>query len=126
MAKIGDFAKGEPAFPDAEYTKAEDLVSTDKNKINLKIEALALRKGVQQGVPSEYFIVLANANGKKVSFSCGSTVVMDKLNKAIAHFKLKVNEESGMVTFPETIDCNLVEVKSKKSGRVYMDLVSDE
>ena len=104
-----DFVKFEPDFPNSEYLKGEELIGK-----TLEIKAVVLKKGET----SEYFVILANVDGKEISFSNGGAVIVDKLKLACKEFKMPclINER---VTFPEEIRAKLVYKMSPTSKRMY-------
>lgn len=112
MAKIGEIIKTEPAFPDAEQTKAEELVGK-----KLKLLGFAHRTGMQ----GEFLVVLVKVGNKLVSFSNGGKVIMDKLGRLARHYKVE-KDSSDVVRLPEEVEATLTYVKGKKSGMSYYDL----
>tara|TARA_Y100000296_G_scaffold87211_1_gene130616 strand:- start:810 stop:1148 length:339 start_codon:yes stop_codon:yes gene_type:complete len=111
MVGIGDIVKSEPVFPDSESVKSESLVGKE-----LSIKAMSEREGDK----GQFLIVLATVEGKEISFSCGGVAVVGKLRQVKDHFKLEA-DDSGVFTFPETVEVTFVERKSQ-GGRNYYDL----
>ena len=116
MAKIGDYVKLEPVFPEAEVVKSDDLVG----------ELLTLKAFAElQGSDNKYLVIEALNKKNLISFSNGGSVVMTKIKKLAEHFELKP-DDAGICRFPEDIECVFVKKKSKSSGRMYHDLVDTD
>jgi hypothetical protein len=80
--KYTDFDnKVEPVYPNAEQKKSVDLVG----------ETLIFKEYKELvGDNGTYFVILCEQNGKEVSFSCGSAVVMKQISKAREEKKLPI------------------------------------
>lgn len=112
MVKIGDIVKVEPVFPDSEVVKGENVIGKSLN---------ILAFGTREGLNGKFLVVLAKAGSKKISFSVGASVVVEKLIKIQKHYNIEANPE-GIVIFPEPVETTMIEVKSKKTGLNYYDL----
>jgi len=110
MAKIGDIVKDEKVFEDAEQVKCSAIIGKD-----IVIEAVCKRIGET----GDYLIVQAQCEGKKISFSCGGRVVVEKLNKVATSFEQAITDQ--ILVLKEIVEARIVEVKSNE-GRVYYDL----
>ena len=113
MRKISDVIK--PAFPNAEYAKAETLMNEP-----LLFKGYSLNKSDKGG----FFTVLVQHDKKDKCFSCGGKVVMDKLRKVAELDKVKPTEE-GITMFKEVLQGKLIEVESG-SGMTYYDITDVE
>ena len=110
MRKVSDVIK--PAFPNAEYAKAEDLMDEP-----LLFKGYSLNKSDKGG----FFTVLVQHDKKDKCFSCGGKVVMNKLQRIADIDKVKPNE-NGITMFKEVFQGKLIQVESG-SGMTYYDIV---
>lgn len=110
--KIGDVVKTEPAFPNAENVKGETLVDKE-----LTIKGCATRTGGD----GDFLVVLADVEGKEISFSNGGKVIMDKIAQLCKADGVEPDKETGVVMLKEPTTAKLIQTKSKE-GRFYYDL----
>lgn len=97
IKKFSDVVKNDPVYPDSEYIQDKKELIGKTFIINEFTEV--------EGGDGNYAVVLAEKEGKKISFSIGG-VVYDQLIKAKDKLPLEVE---------------LIEQKSK-AGRVYFTL----
>lgn len=110
IKRISDVIKDE-AFEGVEKVETKNLIDKE-----IVLRGFAERSG-QTGA---FYVVLADLDGRQVSFATGGEVVMHKIKSLLANYKVERNVD-GCFMLPEPIVATIVE-RTSKAGKVYHNL----